>query len=110
MTDQNEPPETVTPVASDALFDVSGDDLRRAMMASGKIYVCQRNCRRCGGEKGYIRRGEELFFDSECGCAGRAYLDMLFVRWDSVAEWINEMHDRKEKRRLLRGFGFSSNV
>lgn len=66
---------------------VTADEVKTAMIAEGIESVDHHDCALCRGMVGYVREGEELFFDPHCGCAGDGPLEPR--SWQEVADWIN---------------------
>lgn len=82
---------------------ITGDEVKEAMVAANITTVPHHQCGVCGGMVFYVRGGEQLFFDSGCGCSSRSNLEPR--EWSSAADWINMQSDESVRGRIKARFG-----
>lgn len=81
---------------------VTADEVKNAMIANGIQEVEHHDCAICGGMVGYVRRGEQLFFNPHCGCAGSGSLEPR--SWQDATDWIN-MQNAEWQVKIAAKFG-----
>lgn len=76
------------------------DEVKEAMLATGKQWFPMRNCSVCGECVGYIVQECALYFNSACGCGGwDSPTDPR--NWDDVAILINNNPDNTELKSVF---------
>lgn len=83
-------------------MQVTGEQLKQAMIDKGIDHVNHHQCSFCQEWVFYTRQGEHLFFESSCGCASsepRPY------DWDTAARWVNMQSSDETRRQLAARFG-----
>jgi hypothetical protein len=83
---------------------VTGEQVKKAMMAANVQSVEIRRCSICNSPLFYDRKGEYLFFDSNCDCTS-FYSEPQLKDWESVAELINVQSNPEYKKELAQKFG-----
>jgi hypothetical protein len=68
------------------MSDVTGEQVRDAMIAADISVAPTRECSLCGYPMSYSREGERLFYDPGCDCSWRGREPR---EWQSAADWIN---------------------
>ncbi len=87
--------------------NVTGDQVRDAMIAANLVHVDLRECSLCGSTIFYSRQGDQLFFHPACDCT--TYHGPPEPRsWQSVADTINMQND-EWKPKVAAKFGLSLN-
>lgn len=82
---------------------VTGQQVKDAMIAGGITRVDHHDCGICGVMVFYFRDGEQLYFNSGCGCC---WSPPQPRDWEEVANWINMQNDEWRKKIMLR-FGLN---
>ena len=82
---------------------ITSKELQAAMVAANITSVFHHSCGICDYPTSYIREGENIYFDSGCGCTSRSHLSLR--TWDSVADWVN-MQNEENQSALKKEFGF----
>ena len=77
---------------------VTGDQVREAMVAADIDSVDHHDCGYCGAMVFYSRSGDRLFFNPGCGCS---WSPQQPREWSDAADWIN-MQSTPEVRNMLR--------
>lgn len=85
---------------------ITADEVKKAMISSGIDRVEHHGCSICGQMTFYFRDGEQLFFNSGCGCS---WSEPKPRSWDSAADWINMQSNGEVRRKLKERFGFLEN-
>ncbi len=81
---------------------VTGEQVKAAMIAKGVNRVDCHQCAICNEIVSYQRLGDQLYFDSACGCA---YSEPTPRTWDEAASWINMQSNPFHRGRIMRAFG-----
>lgn len=81
----------------------TGRQVKAAMIEAGITKVDHHDCGICGFMTAYVRDGEDLYFDSGCGCSTYA-TDPQPRSWDHAAKWINTQND-EHRNKLAASFG-----
>lgn len=82
----------------------SAEEIKKAMLATGKTFFTLHECGICRCLIGYIVRNEELFFDSNCDCA-HFHQDPDPRPWDDIVDLIEMQSHDPAKRDLMKLFG-----
>jgi hypothetical protein len=88
-----------------AFLDVTGRQIKEAMIANKITKVDYHQCPHCDWRLHFLRKGNRLFFDSGCKCTRKASL-LRRENWDALAKWINLESNQQAKARLLQSVGF----
>lgn len=83
-------------------MNVTGEQIKDAMIAASIEWVSVHKCSLCGYQCGYARVANHLFYDAGCGCL---YRPPELREWDSVADFINRQSDPDTRQRLAASFG-----
>lgn len=81
---------------------VTGNEVKTAVLAAGLTRIPHHECGICDVMVGYAVRGEELYFDSGCGCSGGS--NLRHCGWDDAANWINMQTNEKARADLMARF------
>ena len=84
---------------------VTGSQLREAMVRQNIVTVRHHTCSICNESVYYIRKDEQLFFDSSCDCCQS---EPSLRSWDDAAEWVNLQTNEDYRVVLLSRFGINS--
>jgi hypothetical protein len=82
--------------------DVTSDEVKAAVLASGKKWIELRRCSICDSPVGYVIQGDELLFDPSCDCCGGYGPEPR--SWSTVSDLINRQND-EWKPKLAALFG-----
>jgi len=82
--------------------EVTGEDVKQAVLAAGLVSIPLRECSMCGVEISYLVEGGVLFFDSSCGCE---QAPPKRVKWEALANLINRQTEEKHRLSLMAKFG-----
>ena len=82
---------------------ITGQKIKEAMIAKGIDRVNHHDCGLCGDMVFYSRIGEQLYFNSGCGCS-RYWTPPEPQSWDDAANWINMQND-EWRGKLSQQFG-----
>jgi hypothetical protein len=86
--------------------DVTGEEVRTAVLASGISRIDHHTCSICGCMTYYEVEGQELFFNPNCGCT--KYFTEPYPRsWDNAAEFINMQSTPSVRAEVAESFGFA---
>lgn len=78
---------------------VTPDQVKAAVLASGKQWLPTRSCSICDSSIGYLVDGEDLFFSSACNCV--VYGSPPEPRdWSDPADWINQQDNEQARREV----------
>lgn len=72
--------------------DVTADQVKAAMIAAELTWIAILECSICGTPIGYVRQGEQLFFNSNCDCV-RYRSEPEPKSWEDVAYLINRQNE-----------------
>ena len=89
------------------MSNVTGEQVRDAMMAGDIDRVPHHDCSICGEWTFYARQNDQLFYSSACGCA---WSEPRWRDWGDAAEWINMQSAPEWKEKLAAKFGLTPNV
>jgi hypothetical protein len=83
---------------------ITAEEVKTAMLATGKRFFPVRSCSLCGVDIGYIL-GEDgsVAFQTSCGCV--SYYHSHPSSFQDVADFLNRNLHRSSYERLCRGFG-----
>jgi len=82
---------------------ITGTQVKEGMENANISEVEHHRCGLCNYKTRYVRKGEELYFDSGCDCTHRYNLEPR--SWDSAADWINMQSNTEIKTKLAQMFG-----
>jgi len=83
---------------------ITGTQVKDAMEAANVNFVVVRECSICNAPIGYERKGENLFFDGNCGCS--SFRNPTQSRnYEDVADLINRQSNSEYKTKLANKFG-----
>lgn len=83
---------------------VTAQHVKEAVTAAKITYVLHHDCGVCGEWVSYLVQGENLYFDSSCGCV-RSHLRVS--SWEDAAEWINMQSNEEAKAEIMKKFGLT---
>lgn len=81
---------------------VTGEQVKAAVLAAKLRKIPHHECSICGVMVFYKIRGEQLFFDSGCGCSEGSF---ELRTWDEAAQFINMQDDEKVRAEIMASFG-----
>jgi hypothetical protein len=84
--------------------EVSGKQLKEAMVAAGIDRAEHHACGGCGYMTAYVRRGDELFFDAGCDCT-RGPIELEPRDWTEAARWVNMQVEDERRAGVAKKFG-----
>jgi len=90
--------------AKERRMQVTGEQVKAAMIAANITRVDHHDCGGCGEMVFYSREGENLFFNPGCGCS---WSQAEPRTWDSAADWINMQSSAEWRNKLRERFGLS---
>jgi len=83
---------------------ITGEQLKQSMIDNNLTRVNIRACSLCNAPIGYIRNGEQLFFDSNCDCTSHTS-DLKPRDWNEVAASLNAIMLQSLRIKTLANFG-----
>lgn len=84
------------------LQDVTGEQVRDAMIKANIDKVDHHKCGICKATVYFSRIGDQLYFNSGCICS---YSPPEPRSWDDAAEWINMQSNKEWRLKLMQNFG-----
>jgi len=85
---------------------VTGEQVKDAMTKAGITFAAVRQCSICERPLFFERRGEDVFFDSNCECV-RAISQVQPRTWEEAAAIINQRAEGPSKTALAKEFGLT---
>ena len=82
------------------------EQVKAAMIAADLHHVRHHDCGCCGGWVGYIREGDQLFFDPSCDCACGNGPEPR--SWADASDWLNMQSDPAAQMELAARFGLAN--
>lgn len=86
---------------------VTGEEVKSAMINAGIEKVNHHDCCICGVITYYFREGEQLGFNSGCGC-GFGEWKPRPCEWKEAANWINMQKNEEARENIAKSFGIES--
>lgn len=86
-------------------MQVTGEQVKAAMIAANITHVDHHDCGGCGYMTRYLREGDALLFDSGCYCGMRGVENLQSREWQSAADWINMQSNAEWRNKLRAAFG-----
>lgn len=81
---------------------VTAEQVKSAMIKQGLERVDHHRCGICNSMVFYSREGEQLYFNSGCGCSWSAPEPR---EWESASDWINMQSSSEHRDALKVKFG-----
>lgn len=88
---------------STTLRDVTGEEVKAAVLASGDTFIKLRECSMCRSRIGYHVRDGEAGLDTNCQCVPYT-VPIQRVTWDQVADNVNMQDQDVHKRAMAAKF------
>lgn len=85
---------------------VSAEEVKQACIAANINHIPHHDCGGCGCWVAYQRQGENLYFNSNCGCSSFESGPRP-CNWYEAADWINMQSKPEIKVELAKRFGLT---
>ena len=81
---------------------VTGEQVKEAAKNAGITHIDHHDCALCGEMVFYCVEGDDLYFNSGCGCS---WAPPRPASWQQAADWINMQSEDKHRIGVAKRFG-----
>ena len=81
---------------------ITGDDVKKAVLAAGITQIPHHECGICGEWVNYTVEDEQLYFNPGCECS---WSPAEARYWSDAADWINMQSNEEYRAKIMQSFG-----